>query len=87
MASNGGIVPPRAGIRPALIKNKAKRAQVHAKQRAEKKEYRRKMREKRQREVAELGDDNPRPKAVRQHKRLYVYACLPFLTQALLRGL
>ena len=55
----------RRGIRPALIKNKAKRAQVWAEQKNQKRLAKKAKREKRKREIAELGEgESPRPKQV-----------------------
>lgn len=63
-----GAPPPgpsagRKRTRPGEIKNKIKRAQVHAKQQHEKKREQAEARRKRQRAAAELGSDAP-PKQV-----------------------
>lgn len=55
----------RPTIRPALIKNKAKRAQVWAEQKAAKRKDKREARAKRQREVEELGEAAAPRKQVR----------------------
>ena len=55
----------RPKIRPALIKNKAKRAQVWAEQKAAKRKDKREARAKRQREVEELGVEAAPRKQVR----------------------
>jgi len=47
----------RPTIRPALIKNKTKRAEVWAVQKSLKRKEKREARAKRQRETAELGEE------------------------------
>ena len=55
----------RPTIRPALIKNKTKRAEVWAVQKSLKRTERREGRAKRQRETAELGEEVAPRKVVR----------------------